>query len=485
MFLQNLVAQINIGPNEIYKNIQSASTIIKPGDTIFVHAGSYKGYQGITGLKGTSKKPIVITRYKNDIHDISGNWQFQSCEYITFKNLNFKANINSTGRLINVDNNGDCSTQSNYIVFDSCSFSDVTDINAITSFKFGGVENFQVTNCIFKNFPNCSAFDFNVCHHGLIKGNYIENCQSAGHIKGGASDITMEQNTFVNASTNGWVVFEFGGDTGPQFYCKNDTFEVKNLRFYSNLIIGGSRGFALSSAQDCKVVNNTFYNCSGATIRLLKTSSLYPLLNNNIVVNNLFAFGSNAYMNGSTQQAGSTFFNNNIYYSLVNTNFNGPFWDTPEMDLVKENNLILLGKDAVMFVDTTKNNFHLAARSPAIGIGKTVSEPKADNSGFNFNLKRSIGAFEFKVPLTTYLDQLGLIDRITCFPNPSNGTFHLQSNVKFSSLEIINELGEIIYQNNICSDNLKIDLTSETKGAYLLKIKKINGGSSIIKLFIN
>ncbi|MFZ1571955.1 MAG: hypothetical protein WAT89_04375, partial [Candidatus Kapaibacterium sp.] len=132
MFLQNLVAQINIGPNEIYKNIQSASTIIKPGDTIFVHAGSYKGYQGITGLKGTSKKPIVITRYKNDIHDISGNWQFQSCEYITFKNLNFKANINSTGRLINVDNNGDCSTQSNYIVFDSCSFSDVTDINAIT-----------------------------------------------------------------------------------------------------------------------------------------------------------------------------------------------------------------------------------------------------------------------------------------------------------------------------------------------------------------
>ncbi|MDZ4758696.1 MAG: T9SS type A sorting domain-containing protein [Bacteroidota bacterium] len=471
--IQQIQAQIHIGPGQTYNNIQAASVVVKPGDTVFVHAGSYTGYQGIIGLKGTAAKPIVIMRYKNDLHDISGCWQFQACEHLTFRYLNFKANSTATGRLINMDNNGSCTTQAKYIIFDSCYFSNVTDANSITAFKFGGVDFFEVTNCVFKDIPNCNAFDFNVCHHGLIKGNYLENCQSAGHIKGGASDITMERNTFINASSGNWVVFEFGGDTGPQFYCPNDTFEVRNLRFYSNLIVGCGRGFALSSARDCDVINNTFYNCSGTTFRLLNTSNLYPKLYNNRVENNIFAFGTTAYMNASAQQAGSTYFSNNIYYSLVNANFTGPYWDTPEADLVKESSMRVYGNDTFMFVDTAKKDFHLAMGSPAIAAGKQVAEPSVDVFGYVYKNQRSIGAAEYNSTSNILVPQQN--EKYYIYPNPTNtGSIILQSNettyTHLKAIQIFSATGELVYSQSSFQMLVSIDTKRFSKGLYIVRI---------------
>ncbi|MCX6352371.1 MAG: T9SS type A sorting domain-containing protein [Bacteroidetes bacterium] len=472
---QLLQAQIHIGKGQTYANIQAAASSIVAGDTVYVHKGSYRGYQGIVGLKGTAAKPIVIIKYKNDTHDINGCWQFQACEYITFKYLNFKANSTASGRMINVDNNGDCATQSKYITFDSCSFSNVTDGASITAFKFGGVDYFQIINCIFKNIPNCDAFDFNVCHHGLIKGNRIENCLTAGHIKGGASDITMERNIFINASSGQWVTFEFGGDTGPQFYCKGDTFEVKDLRFYSNLIIGGARGFALSSARDCKVVNNTFFNCNGATFRLLNTSSLYPKLRNNIVENNIFAFGSNAYMNASQQQAGSTHFSNNIYYSLVNTKFKGPYWDTPEMDSVKEQNLKVYTSDTIMFLDTSNRDLHLVNGSPSIATGKAQTAPTIDAFGYLYKTARCVGGVEYNSVLAA-MEVRATKQDFSVYPNPSHTGFitlmgnpsHPNSTIK--SLQIFGLTGELIYSTT--QQQLPLTITTKTfaKGVYILKV---------------
>ena len=391
--------QVHLGPGQTFSNIQAAfdKGVIHPGDTVFLHASSYSSnWQGVSNLKGNDAKWIVITRYQNDVIEISGTWQFMSCEYIKLLNLNFKANTQYPGRLMAVDNSGSCETQSKYIKFDSCSFSDVTDANAITAFKFGGVDNFEVTNCIFNNIPACDAMDFNVCHNGIISGNRIENCLSGGHIKGGASDITMERNLFINASQASRVAFELGGDTGVQFYCPEDKFEVKNLKFYSNIIVGGYRGLALSSAVDCKVINNTFYNCDQATMRFLTTSSLYPLLSGNRVENNIFAFGTSAYFNGGTQPSGAATFGKNIYYSIINSTFNGPYWDTPDLDDIKDTNPINFGSDTKIFTDGTSNDFHLAAGSPAIGAGMFEIEPSTDFYGKPFSVtSRSIGAVEF------------------------------------------------------------------------------------------
>ncbi len=107
-FATALQAQIHLGPNQAFPNIQAAASAnaIQPGDTVYLHAGSYAGYQAVTDLKGTAAQWIVFTRFEQDTIDISGGWQFVRCEYLRFQNLNFKGNAAHLGRLFSIDNGG-------------------------------------------------------------------------------------------------------------------------------------------------------------------------------------------------------------------------------------------------------------------------------------------------------------------------------------------------------------------------------------------
>ena len=481
-------AAVHLGPGQNFSNIEAAvrASAIHPGDTVYLHAGSYSGWQGIDTLKGNANAWITILPYQNDLIDISGCWQFMGCEYIKLLKLRFIANSKYPGRLLNVDNRGSCATQSRNITIDSCYFTGVTDANAITALKFGGVDFFLVTNNIFNNIMACDAMDYNVCRHGIISGNIIQNCLTGGHIKGGAWDITMERNLFINGSAATWVAFEFGGDTGQQFYCPGDTFEVKDLRFYSNLIIGGYRGLALSSAVSCKVVNNTFYNCGQATLRFLTTSQLYPKLKGNIVENNIFAFGQSAYINGSSQTADAASLSNNIYYSIANPNFTGPYWDLPELKDIKENNPMIFNSNTVIFKDGANNDLSLVKGSPAIGNGKPQSEPDSDFYGNKYSAKRCIGAVEFLEPADVIL--MDNSNELFLFPNPAINKLNLKLNSPLNesfSLIIYDISGNEILKENIINKTGKIefDIIHLQTGYYSLCIFQM-GKSAIRKNFI-
>lgn len=465
------LAQVHLGPGQTYPNIQAAvgANAIQPGDTVFLHAGSYSGYQLVSDLKGANNAWIVIKRYQNDPVAISGGWQLVRCAYLKFQHLNFEGSTTHPGRLLSIDNGGSCTTQSQFIMVDSCSFSKTTDPAASVAFKFAGVDHFEVTHCLFRDIPACEAMSFNTCHDGVIRGNRFENCLSGGHIKGGSSDITMERNLFIHASQAPWVAYELGGDTGAQFYCPEDHFEVKNLHFFSNIIIGGYRGLALSSARDCKIINNTFYNCGQATMRFLTTSTLYPALFGNQVENNLFAFGASAYFNGGTQPANSVTFSNNLYYSILNPTFNGPYWDSPALDAIKDPNPLNDGSNKPMFVNGPANDFHLSAGSPAIGSGKAQTEPETDFFGLPFSVTtRAIGAIEVKN--STNIHQAienGAPDPIVIFPNPATDYVEVHTSGGRRLIEIWNLLGLKVLESQ--SDQ-RIPIGHLPSGVYFLKV---------------
>jgi len=459
-------AQVHLGPGQTYNNIQAAasSNAIQPGDTVFLHAGAYAGYQGVTNLQGNAAAWIVVMPFQNDAITISGTWQFISCAYLKFQDLTFAGTPSQPGRLFSVDNGGSCETQSKFIVVDGCSFANTTDASAIAAFKFGGVDSFEVRNNLFENILVCSAMDYNVCRNGLIADNRFENCLTAGHIKGGASNITMTRNLFINASAAPWVAFELGGDTGAQFYCEGDNYEVKNLKFYANIIVGGYRGLALSSARDCEVVNNTFYNCGQATMRFLTTSALYPTLSGNKVENNIFAFGASAYFNGGTQPASAAMFSNNLYFSILEPNFNGPYWDTPALDAIKDPNPLNYGSGSPMFVDGPNQDFHLATGSPAIGNGKTVTEPAFDFFGLPFSpTMRSIGAAE---ATTNVGVQERPFESVRVFPNPVVDYLKVQGS-PFITAEVFNAAGLKLFEHRADAPIPVFDLPP---GCYFLKI---------------
>ncbi len=490
------LGNVHLGPGQTYPNIEAAvnAVAIHPGDTVFLHAGSYGGYQGISKLKGNKSNPIVISRFENDEIDISGCWQFMSCEYIKFLNLNFKGNAKYPGRLFSVDNSGSCETQSKFIKVDSCVFSNATDPKAIAAFKFGGVDSFEVTNCIFKDMSGLSTMDYNVCRNGIIRLNRFENCLTGGHIKGGASNITMERNIFINASKDPWVAFELGGDTGAEFYCPEDKFEVKNLKFYSNIIIGGYRGLALSSAVDCKVINNTFYNCGQATMRFLTTSSLYPSLSGNRIENNIFAFGSSAYINGGIQPAGAASFGKNIYYGITNPSFKGPYWDTPDLDAIKDQNPMIYGSGTQIFADGSGNDFHLVVGSPALGKGMTETEPTTDFYGNQFSItSRSIGAIEIEKPDGINEQQeIKALDNFSIQPNPAEDFIVISFNltvipheVRNPVLRIYNVFGQeestsVCSADTSASGGQRIDVSDLPSGVYFVWVG--NQVSKFIKI---
>ncbi|CAN5266428.1 hypothetical protein BH09BAC5_BH09BAC5_12900 [soil metagenome] len=68
------------------------------------------------------------------------------------------------------------------------------------------------------------------------------------------------------------------------------------------------------------------------------------------------------------------------------------------------------------------------------------------------------------------------------FPNPSNGNFSIESTTKYSTIEIANTLGEIIYSSKINSDKAEIDLSNQPTGIYFATIQ--NGEEIIYKKII-
>ncbi|MDA3844595.1 MAG: hypothetical protein PF588_09540 [Candidatus Kapabacteria bacterium] len=78
----NGIAQVHIGQGESFATIEKAhyASAILPGDTVYLHEGLYKGYQGISSLKGDSLNWIVITSYQEDQTDKKND--------VTAKNIN-------------------------------------------------------------------------------------------------------------------------------------------------------------------------------------------------------------------------------------------------------------------------------------------------------------------------------------------------------------------------------------------------------------
>ena len=67
-------------------------------------------------------------------------------------------------------------------------------------------------------------------------------------------------------------------------------------------------------------------------------------------------------------------------------------------------------------------------------------------------------------------DHLVKDGRITVYPNPTSGKFTIKSNNAISAVEIYNVFGERIYPDYQFNQQASLDLSSQTKGIYLVKV---------------
>lgn len=106
-------------------------------------------------------------------------------------------------------------------------------------------------------------------------------------------------------------------------------------------------------------------------------------------------------------------------------------------------------------------------------LGYVGSVLKVDEAGFKSQ------------KVTTGILNHRMDEKITIFPNPGNGIFSIQSDVKISLIEVKNMLGENIYSVQPIDNDAVIDLSNQPKGVYFYQFKRgleiIKEGKLIIK----
>ena len=491
MTIANIVFStgINIGPGQTYPNIVGAAAVALPGDTIYLHAGLYSGYQYTAGLSGSKNNWIIITRYKNDIIGISGMWQFSSMAYVKLEKLNFSATVSEPGRLLNIDYGAGCPTISHSIIIDSCSFLNTGDAWPSSAGKFGGVDTFQIKNCIIKNCAG-EGWGFNVAMNGTISGCRFENVAGGGfHLKLGSKNVTIQHNILKNC---GGYALEVGGSSG-NYFCANATSEAENIKVYSNIFTGCNKGISFNSCVNCEFINNTVYQCSSWSFRFTIDSPLFPIMSGNTIKNNIFAFngwaGFVGYLPGpSAMTTNTAVFSKNIYYHTTNPSFTWAdiYFDDPYWNNIKETSPLVYNSTSVFFVNPSLDDFHLDPSSPAIGAGASSTSPTADYYNFLYKTNRSIGAAEYgsvAAGIKNVIDEA----YINVYPNPSNGLFTINWNKDntIDQIAIYNALGQLILSQRVIGQAAEIDLTQYTKGIYKIIFMNNAGGRFSKNISVN
>ena len=389
---------VHIGTGKDFPNIQAACPSLLPGDTVMVHSGSYDTYQYYAGLKGSANNWITIIKAPNETVEINGGWQFTSARYIRIEKLTFKTSAKYNNTLLHFDHAGDCSNLSQHIVVDSCTFLDVAGGN---TFKLGGVADFVVSHCRFvNNTSNAAGIALNESRNGVIRNCYFENIRTKGiQFKLGTYGVLVYGNYFKNAGIEDSAL-KIGESGGQEFYCPDaKDWHAKDIKIYSNIIVGGRTPFSIGLAINSEIVNNTIVGPSNFVLRLLSDEAEYANQNNKLI-NNLFYLDKTIYFNATSGAKNIDFpsiiLQNNLFYAAHKPNWTGPDpnggdYDAEELKGVQFIQNKIANPD---FRDLAGANYTLSDKSPALGAGALVLEPLLDYYGKPYKGQRCIGAIE-------------------------------------------------------------------------------------------
>ena len=323
--------------------------------------------------------------------------------------------------------------------------------------------------------------------NGIIKNNkcYNNNSQystAAGIYVDGGWDIVVEQNECYNNSYGVEVGCEENGTT-KNIIVKNNIFynnresgvylggydtattgqvlnaTIRNNTFFQNNSLNTSVGeIEISKASNCKIENNVFYANS--------TKVLYNL--NNVAPQSNITFDYNVYYTPNNNPTDIVIF----YLAGGYTNLTS-YKSTTGQDVHS-----LYGNPNFDNATLGTINLNVIPTSLCINAGNPAAMPQIE---FDFlNNARvvntiDVGAFENQIFLSNLEFQTTKI--IDVYPNPTSGILNLSGNINYSSVFMINMLGQKYDIQPLAN---KLDLTNFSDGIYKLIFLK---GDEILKSF--
>lgn len=358
----------------------------------------------------------------------------------------------------------------------------------------GNVENFEISGNLVHDLTNIgidiighegtSPNPINdQARNGSVKNNTIYNCLSPYATSGGiyidgGKNIVVENNVSYH---NGY---------GIEIGCENigkttDSITVRNNIFYDNEMSALAFGGFDYPSGSGKVINSSFRNntCYFNGFSNSAFGELYlSYSENSIIENNIFYTSNQNILVYAELSQPSLLFDYNVFYcqsGMTNLYFdwNGNSY-TGFSNFVSgsgTNSNSVFGNPAFVLPSTSTPDFHITASSVALNSGNpafvpAVNEKDIDNEN-RANGVVDCGADEYY--LTLGFGDYSVTNKLLIYPNPTSDLLFIKNTSDNSNIEIINDLGQIIFKKNLSTNDV-IDVSDFANGVYIIAINSHN-----------
>jgi hypothetical protein len=320
--------------------------------------------------------------------------------------------------------------------------------NEIKNFAIDGIRIVKSNLNLIHNYihDNINVYTYNENHYDGIQ---LYTCCPVGQDT--ISNVKIEQNTIINTTDtlrayNG-LMQGIGGFDGW----------FKNISIKNNIIIIDNwHGITLAGANNCHVLNNTLIDPYFTT----KYDSLETQQSGNV---------GPCWIRITKHKNNTQSFNNIVRNNITPVLANDIGFGTEDYNITLPNTSMYSNH----FVNYTQFDLHLISSSSAIDNGYYQYAPvvDADNVSRPQGNGFDIGAYEYL--LTTRLTDNTAQDKLSCFPNPTDGQLTiLTKNKRILSVEIQSALGETLRTFKDINDyKFNLTLSDFPKGIYFITIK--------------
>lgn len=298
----------------------------KPGTTIVLAAGEYKGGLHFSNIHGTKEKPITIVGQPGEaLPAIRGGTsciQISSSCHLVLERIELRE---ATGNNLNIDDGGTIDKPTHHIKLRGLVVKDIKAGGNNDGIKLSGITDFLIEDCVLHDWgKGGSGIDMVGCHRGVIQGCRLSRSDQGAtgiQCKGGTSKIRILRCRFENA---GMRHINLGGSTGRQFFRPklkdHNNAEARDLEVAGCTFIGPGVPFAFVGVDRADVHHNTIVNPSPWTLRILQETKADDFIacRGGLITDNIFVFKQKdlrRFVNiGANTQPGSFTFARNWWY---------------------------------------------------------------------------------------------------------------------------------------------------------------------------
>lgn len=278
------------------EELRRSAADAKPGWTIRLKPGEYRGGATIAALRGTEGKPIVIAGVDPDDPPrfVGGSGiHLVNPAYLELRDIVIDRPA-SNG--LNIDDGGSMKQTALGITLRRIVVADVQRRGNYDGIKLSGLRGFVVDGCKLEVWGDGGAgIDMVGCADGRITGVTLvhrgpEATSTGIQCKGGTRGIVIDRCTFRNAGRRG---VNIGGSTGLRYFRPQPPagYEAKNITVRRCTFTGVNAAVAFVGCDGALVEHNTIYRPRRWAVRILqetRADGFVPCRNgrfaNNIVV---------------------------------------------------------------------------------------------------------------------------------------------------------------------------------------------------------